>query len=1118
MRKALIATLIISLLLGYNFHPGTVEDAHAATIYYVDGTNGNDDWPGTEGQPWKTISKAANTLTAGDTVYVKSGTYYEKISPQNSGSSGNWITYAAYPGHTVMIDGTGQTLPSYSGLFDIRSKNYIVIEGFNIGHAHGDDGDYKQNNMSAGGGVFGKESDHITVQDCYVFDCGGSGIQFLRCSNILIDNNELSDCTDQGDQECISLIACWDFEISNNYVHDIAYSYWYYCSAWGPKEAIDAKVGSHDGSIHNNHTVGGRHGVYIDGFGAKSYNIDIYNNHCEDFIDTGVYINDERGGDLENIRIYNNIIHDSSTEDIVCFGRRGIGIGGQATSYKGIYITNNTVYNVVRSPLLIDKGGDNVADLYVRNNIFWGENTSYGSVYYDEGINNAENGYNPSEHIFTNNCYGVQGPGNFANYFGTSYITDNPQFVSASPGCSVNGFELQSNSPLIDAGTSTDAPGTDYNGNSRPSGSPIDIGAFEYGGSSPPPTNQPPVLGSIGNQSVNKGQLLQFTVSATDPDDTNLSYSASNLPSGASFDTNSRVFSWTPSEGQSGSYPYVHFAVSDGSLTDSEDITVTVNDTNTPPPPPPVDPPSIGFVSPTDTDNATVERDWTEVNVSVASTVDTSSFVDWDRSLAGYWDFNENSGSTISDGSTYSNSGNFVNDPQWTTGRFGTAINFDGTSKSVDISDDESLDITGEITLEAWVNSLSTGGYHAIVHKRADEVANYYMGLWQGSNVYFRFYNNGTEYHHETTSNPITTGNWHHVAVTFNEANNTVKIYVDGEQEYIDSSETGTMQTNDLPAQIGYISESLYAFNGSIDEVKIWNRALSQNEILASYNSTLNGLTNQFDNLSNGSYDYYAYTTDTAGNSAQTETRIITIAADIGEPPVLDSIGDKSVDEGQLLQFTISATDPEVDPLTYSASNLPSGASFDPNNQTFSWTPDYSQEGSYASVHFEVSDGTSTDSEDITIIVNGNNQAPILSPIGNKSVAPGQLLQFTISATDPDGSNLIYAAIDLPLGASFDAQTQTFTWTPSAIGVYTNVHFEISDGELTDSEDITITVSDQAGDWDVNQDGDVNVLDLVLIGQHWGETGSPGWIPEDVNQDGTIDVLDNIMIGQHWTS
>jgi hypothetical protein len=53
--------------------------------------------------------------------------------------------------------------------------------------------------------------------------------------------------------------------------------------------------------------------------------------------------------------------------------------------------------------------------------------------------------------------------------------------------------------------------------------------------------------------------------------------------------------------------------------------------------------------------------------------------------------------------------------------------------------------------------------------------------------------------------------------------------------------------------------------------------------------------------------------------------------------------------------------------------------------------------------------------------------------------------------------------------------------------------------------------------YDVNGDGRTNVLDMIQVGQHWGQTGSPGWIPEDAIKDGVINVLDMIIIGQHWT-
>jgi hypothetical protein len=88
--------------------------------------------------------------------------------------------------------------------------------------------------------------------------------------------------------------------------------------------------------------------------------------------------------------------------------------------------------------------------------------------------------------------------------------------------------------------------------------------------------DQPPVLNSIGNKTVKAGLILTFTVSAIDPDGASLTYSASNLPPGANFDPLSRAFSWTPTTNQTGLYPDVQFEVTDGTLSDSEIITITV--------------------------------------------------------------------------------------------------------------------------------------------------------------------------------------------------------------------------------------------------------------------------------------------------------------------------------------------------------------------------------------------------------------------------------------------------------------------------------------------------------------------------------------------------------------
>ena len=120
--------------------------------------------------------------------------------------------------------------------------------------------------------------------------------------------------------------------------------------------------------------------------------------------------------------------------------------------------------------------------------------------------------------------------------------------------------------------------------------------------------------------------------------------------------------------------------------------------------------------------------------------------------------------------------------------------------------------------------------------------------------------------------------------------------------------------------------------------------------------------------------------------------------------------------------------------------------------------PDFLQAGTYF-VTFTVSDGSLTDSETIIITVGNANRAPTLNPIGNKQVNENQLLQFTISGSDPDGNALTFSASNLPAGATFVGQT--FSWVPDFLqaGTYF-VTFTVSDGSLTDSETIIITVND----------------------------------------------------------
>lgn len=116
------------------------------------------------------------------------------------------------------------------------------------------------------------------------------------------------------------------------------------------------------------------------------------------------------------------------------------------------------------------------------------------------------------------------------------------------------------------------------------------------------------------------------------------------------------------------------------------------------------------------------------------------------------------------------------------------------------------------------------------------------------------------------------------------------------------------------------------------------------------------------------------------------------------------------------------------------------------------------------------------------------NRPPVLNEIEAKSANENELLEFSISAQDPDGDTLTYSAHNLPEGAQFDAETATFSRRPryDQAGVYT-VRFEVTDGELSDYRDVTITIVKLSEDRDVNGDGATNILDMILIGQHWTE-------------------------------
>ena len=125
-------------------------------------------------------------------------------------------------------------------------------------------------------------------------------------------------------------------------------------------------------------------------------------------------------------------------------------------------------------------------------------------------------------------------------------------------------------------GDSAEPIPVDLGGDSRTNHQTVDIGAYEC------TYNAPPILNSIANQVINEESPLSFTICATDPDEDPITLSASGLPAGATFNTNTGTFSWTPTEVQDGVYTVTFTATDDGSpnLSDSETITISVGEVN----------------------------------------------------------------------------------------------------------------------------------------------------------------------------------------------------------------------------------------------------------------------------------------------------------------------------------------------------------------------------------------------------------------------------------------------------------------------------------------------------------------------------------------------------------
>jgi hypothetical protein len=1025
--------------------------AGLASVYYVDQDNpdANDSNPGAEAQPWKTLTKAAGTAQAGDTVLVKAGIYNETLRPINSGTPGAMITFKAYPGQAAVIDGRGASANgvefSYGG-----GRNYIRVDGFEVK-------EWGLNGAYLGGGVEG-----IEIVDCNIHDNGANGMSCgmtgSPATNIRISGNTIHNNWDDAIKPVVEQSI-----IENNQI--------------GPS-----------GNPHND--------PHSDGIQIEHMADTVIRNNILCGYGQLIYISlYEPVGYFENVDIYGNVFY-STTEYAYGPGSNPANPYTWWTApavfifcnpdLPGRYVNNINIHSNtflwtgLPGILVIRHSGDHpITNITILNNVFFDSDVS------TSGVDPAEVSSNYNL-FFDSPEFGTATP--WINEGPSSIIQQDPQFVNYERFVSWD-FRLEPTSPAIDAGApdlaalfNLPTPFLDLDGNTRPFDVPgvgrdgsgaFDIGAHEYG-SVPPGGGYILSININGNGSVTRqpdestyssGTVVTL-VGAPDSGNTFDSWggalSGSDNPTTITMDSyktvtaNFQEIDVTPpsivsvSTSQDSVEILFDESLDPCSAVDTSNYTI-VDDGNN----------SIAISSAllhsgdtrvtlstaAHTENTTYTLAVTDVNDpagnSMSRTTEQYQYtpINIDANLVGYWKFDDGGGSTAADASVNGNTGTLINGPVWetNTSRIGGAVRLDGGDDAVEIGTANLSVNSGTITLWAYAESFSNT--HHFLFGLANQPFSNRVQLYTDDAEGYLDLGLGDSHARHTNIENLDTQTWYHIALTWDGSN--YLVYVNAVPK-ANGTYTGlsTLETYADIGNNGYSAGRNEAFGGNIDEVRIYNRALSADEILVLFN----------------------------------------------EAPVLmfSPIGDKVVDEGPTLMFDINTVDSNV-VVDINDHNLPSEPNFFLNggDWTFSWTPTYDDAGIY-NVTFIATKGEIEDLETIVITVNNVNRAPILATIGSRTVSENEALNFTVSAIDPDGDSVTYSAQNLPAGATLSGDT--FNWTPTSAGTY-NVTFIASDGQLDDPETITITVTSSGsgsitdslvGYWKLN-DNAANPSEILLI-------------------------------------
>ncbi|MBU5575077.1 MAG: LamG domain-containing protein [Candidatus Aenigmarchaeota archaeon] len=213
-----------------------------------------------------------------------------------------------------------------------------------------------------------------------------------------------------------------------------------------------------------------------------------------------------------------------------------------------------------------------------------------------------------------------------------------------------------------------------------------------------------------------------------------------------------------------------------------------------------------------------------------------------DPSLVGYWKFDEGSGTIAYDSSIYGNDGILVggSNVSWNTGqycKYNSCLTFsNGTGNGnkgggmVNISYSKSFGVLKSISIEVWIKNSTSGTFGIIERSNGGCNLNNPFEIFISSYAYFRI-SNSTTCNQIDSNTPISLNQWYYIAGIYNKS--MMILYVN--DSFITKLHSGDIIERVSPLTIGATNDGAWSFNGTIDEVRVWNRPLTPEEVLNHY-------------------------------------------------------------------------------------------------------------------------------------------------------------------------------------------------------------------------------------------------------------------------------------------